>query len=36
MGIGFVFLGIQGAYMNRMYDELKNRPLYIVAEELNF
>ena len=36
IGIGFVFLGVQGAYMNRMYDELKNRPLYIVAEELNF
>lgn len=35
-GIGFLFLGIQGAYMNRMYDELKNRPLYIVAEDINF
>lgn len=35
-GLGFLFLGIQGAYMNRMYDELKGRPLYIVAEELNF
>lgn len=31
----FIFLGIQGSYMNRMYDELKNRPLYIVAEEIN-
>lgn len=37
MLIGFLFiaLGIQGAYMNRMYDELKGRPLYIVAEKLN-
>ena len=35
-GLTFLFLGIQGAYMNRMYDELKGRPLYIVAEELNF
>ena len=35
-GVGFLFLGVQGAYMNRMYDELKDRPLYIVAEELNF
>ena len=35
-GIGFLFLGIQGAYMNRMYDELKDRPLYIVAEDINF
>ena len=31
----FMFQGIQGSYMNRMYDELKARPLYIVAEELN-
>ena len=31
----FLFLGIQGSYMNRMYDELKARPLYIVAEDLN-
>ena len=35
-GATCLFLGIQGAYMNRMYDELKNRPLYIVAEEINF
>lgn len=35
-GLTFLFLCIQGAYMNRMYDELKQRPLYIVAEELNF
>lgn len=35
MGIMFLALGIQGAYMNRMYDELKGRPLYIVAEKLN-
>ncbi|MBQ3938054.1 MAG: glycosyltransferase family 2 protein [Clostridia bacterium] len=35
-GVTFLFLGIQGAYMNRMYDELKDRPLYIVAEDLNF
>lgn len=35
-GIGFLFLGVQGAYMNRMYDELKDRPLYIVAEDINF
>lgn len=28
-------MSLQGMYMNRMYDELKDRPLYIVAEELN-
>ncbi len=33
--ITLLFLSLQGSYMNRMYDELKNRPLYIVAEELN-
>ena len=29
------FMGIQGMYLGRMYDELKDRPLYIVAEALN-
>ena len=31
----FGFVGIQGMYLGRMYDELKDRPLYIVAETLN-
>lgn len=31
----FCFVGIQGMYLGRMYDELKDRPLYIVAETLN-
>ncbi len=34
-GITLIALGLQGAYMGRMYDELKGRPLYIVAEHLN-
>ncbi|MBO4384351.1 MAG: glycosyltransferase family 2 protein [Clostridia bacterium] len=34
-GITLLFMSLQGMYLNRMYDELKNRPLYIVAEELN-
>ena len=34
-GITMMFMGVQGAYMNRMYDELKGRPLYIVGEDLN-
>lgn len=29
-------LGIIGQYLARMYDELKQRPLYLVAEELGF
>ncbi|MCR5610467.1 MAG: glycosyltransferase family 2 protein [Clostridiales bacterium] len=34
-GITLLFMSLQGMYLNRMYDELKARPLYIVAEELN-
>lgn len=34
-GLVFMAMGIQGAYMNRMYDELKGRPLYIIGEKLN-
>lgn len=34
-GIMFINMGIQGAYMNRMYHELLNRPLYIVKEKIN-
>ena len=33
-GITLVAIGIQGAYLNRVYDEVRQRPLYIVAEEL--
>ena len=33
-GIIMIFLGLQGMYMSRMSDELRGRPLYIVAEEL--
>jgi glycosyltransferase involved in cell wall biosynthesis len=31
-GIQLVILGIMGTYMGRMYDEVKDRPLYIVRE----
>ena len=34
-GILLLFLGIQGAYMGRIFEESKRRPLYIVAERLN-
>lgn len=34
-GVTLCALGVQGAYMNRMYDELKGRPLYIVRESIN-
>lgn len=35
LAVLFCFQGIQGFYLGRMYDELKDRPLYIVAEEIN-
>ena len=34
-GIILLFMGVQGAYMGRIFEESKKRPLYIVAEKLN-
>lgn len=31
-----IFLGIMGMYLGRMYDELKDRPLYMIKEKVNF
>ena len=38
MLIGFLFvsLGIIGLYLGRIYDEAKERPIYIIAEKINF
>ena len=30
-----VAIGVQGAYLNRIYDEVRDRPLYIAAETIN-
>ena len=34
-GIQLLGLGIVGQYMARIYDESKNRPIYIVKDEYN-
>lgn len=34
-GLSLFFMGLQGMYLGRMYDELKGRPLYIVSEKHN-
>ncbi len=35
-GIVFIMLGIMGEYIGRIFDEIKNRPIYIVSEAIGF
>lgn len=35
-GLQFIFLGVMGEYIGRIYSEAKNRPLFLVMEELGF
>ena len=32
----FILIGIVGAYIAKMYIEIKNRPVYLVKEKLGF
>ena len=32
-GLNLLFLGLIGEYLGRVYNEAKNRPIYIVGEE---
>ncbi len=34
-GLILAAMGVQGAYLNRIYDEVRGRPLYVVAEKIN-
>jgi len=35
LGVAMLLLGFVGAYIGRIYDEAKGRPLYILEEEIN-
>lgn len=35
-GLQFLFLGVMGEYIGRIYSEAKGRPLYFILEELGF
>jgi dolichol-phosphate mannosyltransferase len=35
-GVQLLSLGLVGEYISRIYDEVKNRPMYIVAEKIGF
>jgi len=35
LGIILLFLGIMGAYISRIYDEAKDRPLYVINKKIN-
>jgi dolichol-phosphate mannosyltransferase len=36
VGAQFIFLWVIGEYVGRIYNDVRKRPLYVVAEEINF
>jgi dolichol-phosphate mannosyltransferase len=34
-GVQLICLGILGGYIGRIYNEMKNRPLYVINEKVN-
>lgn len=34
-GLVIGFIGIVGIYIGNIFDEIKNRPLYVITDELN-
>jgi dolichol-phosphate mannosyltransferase len=34
-GVQLLALGVLGAYVGRIYEEIKDRPLYVVSESLS-
>ncbi len=35
-GVQLVFIGVLGEYISRIFDEVKNRPLYLVKDKIGF
>ncbi len=35
-GLALIYMGVQNEYMARMYDETRDRPLYLIRDRVNF